>query len=70
MIVDRFEPGNLSELIPELPLEIEPPLQALDRLLDDDEIFSLKTRSSLLDHTGREGLFFGSKGTQGGFEEQ
>jgi transposase, IS5 family len=39
MIVDRFEPVNLSELIPELRLEMEPSLQALDRLLDDDEIF-------------------------------
>jgi transposase, IS5 family len=35
MIVDRFEPVNLSELIPELRLEMEPSLQALD----DDEIF-------------------------------
>ena len=33
MIVDRFEPVNLSELIPELRLEMEPSLQALDRLL-------------------------------------
>jgi transposase, IS5 family len=39
MIVDRFEPVNLCELIPELRLEMEPALQALDRLLDDDEIF-------------------------------
>jgi transposase, IS5 family len=39
MIVDRYEPVNLSELIPELRLEMEPELAALDRLLDDDEIF-------------------------------
>jgi IS5 family transposase len=39
MIVDRYEPVNLSELIPELRLEMEPALAALDRLLDDDEIF-------------------------------
>jgi transposase, IS5 family len=39
MIVDRFEPVNLCELIPELRLEMEPELAALDRLLDDDELF-------------------------------
>jgi transposase, IS5 family len=40
MIVDRYEPVNLSELIPELRLQMEPELAALDRLLDDDELFS------------------------------
>lgn len=40
MIVDRYDPVNLSELIPELRLEMEPELAQLDRLLDDDEIFS------------------------------
>ena len=40
MIVDRYEPVNLLELIPELRLEMEPELTQLDRLLDDDEIFS------------------------------
>ena len=39
MIVDRYEPINLLELIPELRLEMEPELAALDRLLDDDELF-------------------------------
>ncbi len=39
MIVDRYEPVNLLELIPQLRLEMEPELAALDRLLDDDEIF-------------------------------
>ena len=38
MIVDRYEPVNLLELIPELRLQMEPELAALDRLLDDDEI--------------------------------
>jgi hypothetical protein len=37
MIVDRYEPVNLLELIPELRLQMEPALQALDRLLDDDD---------------------------------
>ena len=35
MIVDRYDPTNLLELIPELRLEMEPELAALD----DDEIF-------------------------------
>jgi transposase, IS5 family len=39
MIVDRYEPVNLLELIPQLRLEMEPELAQLDRLLDDDEIF-------------------------------
>ncbi|MDQ3499115.1 MAG: ISNCY family transposase [Actinomycetota bacterium] len=39
MIVDRYEPVNLSELIPQLRLEMEPELAALDRLLDEDDIF-------------------------------
>jgi transposase, IS5 family len=40
MIVDRYEPVNLFELVPsKLRLEMEPQLAALDRLLDDDEIF-------------------------------
>jgi len=41
MIVGRYDPVNLSELIPELRLEMEPELAALDRLLDDEEIFLL-----------------------------
>jgi transposase, IS5 family len=39
MIVDRYEPINLLELIPQLRLEMEPELAQLDGLLDDDEIF-------------------------------
>ena len=40
MIVDRYEPVNLFELVPtKLRLEMEPELAALDRLLDDDELF-------------------------------
>jgi IS5 family transposase len=39
MIVHRYEPVNLLELIPELRLQMEPELAQLDRLLDDDEIF-------------------------------
>lgn len=39
IIVDRYEPVNLSDLIPQLRLEMEPELAALDGLLDDDELF-------------------------------
>jgi IS5 family transposase len=41
MIVDRYDPVNLFELVPKLNLEMEPELAQLDRLLDDDELFSL-----------------------------
>jgi transposase, IS5 family len=39
MIVDRYEPVNLFALIPERYATLEPALQDLDRLLDDDAIF-------------------------------
>jgi IS5 family transposase len=40
MIVDRYDPVNLFELVPtKLRLEMEPELAALDRLLEDDELF-------------------------------
>lgn len=40
MIVDRYDPVNLFEMVPtKLRLEMEPELAALDRLLEDDEIF-------------------------------
>ena len=40
MIVDRYDPVNLFELVPtKLRLEMEPELAALDRLLDDDKLF-------------------------------
>src|SRR5215216_2627751 len=41
MIVDRYDPINLFELVPKLKLEFEPELAQLDRLLDDDELFGL-----------------------------
>ena len=41
MIVDRYDPVNLFELVPKLNLEFEPELAHLDELLDDDELFSL-----------------------------
>jgi transposase, IS5 family len=39
MIVDRYEPVDLSERIPELRLEMEPELAQLDRLLDEEDLF-------------------------------
>jgi transposase, IS5 family len=39
MIVDRYDPMNLFELVPKLELEFEPELARLDGLLDDDVIF-------------------------------
>jgi hypothetical protein len=41
MIIDRYDPVNLFEMIPKLKLEMEPELAGLDELLDDDELFSL-----------------------------
>jgi IS5 family transposase len=39
MIVDRYDPMNLFEMIPKLELQFEPELAELDRLLDDDVLF-------------------------------
>ena len=39
MIVDRYEPVNLFALIPQRYASLEPQVQELDYLLDDDEIF-------------------------------
>ncbi len=40
MIVDRHAPVDLSGLIPELRIEMEPELRELDRLLSDDSLFA------------------------------
>ena len=39
MIVDRYAPMNLFELVPKLKLEMEPELAQLDELLEDDVRF-------------------------------
>jgi IS5 family transposase len=39
MIIDRYDPVNLFSLVPQLQLEMEPELAALDKLLDDDVLF-------------------------------
>jgi transposase, IS5 family len=41
MIVDRYDPVNLFEMVPKLKLEFEPELAELDVLLEDDELFKL-----------------------------
>jgi hypothetical protein len=35
MIVDRYDPINLFEMVPKLELEFEPELTRLDELLDE-----------------------------------
>jgi hypothetical protein len=47
MIVDRYKPMNLFEIVPKLNLQMEPELVQLDKLLDDDELFSLPLSPSL-----------------------
>jgi IS5 family transposase len=39
MIVDRYDPVNLFDLVPKLVADFEPELRALDGLLDDDTLF-------------------------------
>ncbi len=39
MIVDRYDPVNLFEMVPKLKLEMDPELAQLDRLLEDDVLF-------------------------------
>ena len=39
MIVDRYAPVNLFEIVPKQAMEFEPELRELDRLLEDDELF-------------------------------
>jgi transposase, IS5 family len=39
MIVDRYAPVNLFEIVPQRAMAFEPELRELDRLLDDDELF-------------------------------
>ena len=50
MIVDRYDPVNLFELVPKLNLQFEPELAHLDRLLDDDELFNLVKADLLKRH--------------------
>jgi transposase, IS5 family len=56
MIVDRYDPINLFELVPKLNLQFEPELAHLDRLLDDDELFDLVKADLLKRHPNSGGL--------------
>lgn len=47
MIVDRYDPMNLFEMVPKLKLEFEPELAQLDLLLDDDVLF-MRVKADLL----------------------
>lgn len=47
MVIDRYEPMNLFKLVPQLQLEMDPVLAALDKLLDDD-ILVQKVKADLL----------------------
>ncbi len=44
MVVERYDPANLSELVPKLGLKMEPELCQLDRLLSDDVFFNRAKR--------------------------
>jgi IS5 family transposase len=46
MLVDRYPPAQLFALVPQLMADFEPVLRELDRLLDDDEIFT-RTKADL-----------------------
>ena len=50
MIVDRYDPVNLFEMVPKLELEFEPELARLDELLDDDQLFNLVKADLLRRH--------------------
>jgi len=39
MLRDRYDPYSLFDAVPQLHLRFEPGLAALDRLLEDDELF-------------------------------
>lgn len=47
MIVDRYDPMDLFEMVPKLELEMEPELAQLDELLDDDVLFA-RVKADLL----------------------
>lgn len=47
MIIDRYDPVNLFKLVPQLQLEMDPELAALDCLLDDDVLFQ-RVKTDLL----------------------
>jgi IS5 family transposase len=47
MIIDRYDPVNLFKLVPQLQLDMDPELAALDKLLDDDVLIQ-RVKADLL----------------------
>ena len=41
MLIDKYEADNLFEKIPGLTLKLSPELAAIDRVLDDDELYGM-----------------------------
>lgn len=61
MLVDRYPPAQLFALVPQLMADFEPVLRELDRLLDDDEIFTrikadLARRAPFADGLGQNAI--------------
>jgi IS5 family transposase len=50
MLRDRYEPRELLQLVPYMNLTLEPELQELDRLLDDDELVTRVTADLVRRH--------------------
>ncbi len=61
MLVDRYPPVQLFELVPQLYAAFEPVLRELDRLLDDDAIVA-RVRADLA-RRARHSLTRGRPGT-------
>ena len=55
MIVDRYDPVNLFQMLPKLKFEFEPELAELDVLLEDDELFKLIKADLLKRYPTRRG---------------
>jgi hypothetical protein len=56
MIVDRYDPVSLFQMVPKLKLQFEPELAHLDELLDDDELFKLLKADLLERYPNSESL--------------
>jgi hypothetical protein len=41
MLIDRYDTDNILKLIPRLTIKMNPELAAIDRVLDDDELFRM-----------------------------
>lgn len=41
MLIDKHQADNISRRVPELTIKMNPELAAIDKVLDDDELFCL-----------------------------